>query len=203
MKKILFVFLALVVSFASCDRSELLDPEMLRPVIPVVQPTVTITGDGMSPMPSTRSTDGRVEFTGGYATGAGLYAGTADAVVKAVPYSGYKLVSFIGGPVSGSSSQFSGSDNYKFNIQSQDWQFNVSFKQEFTISVSAEDGGTASGGGAYGAGESCTLVATPNSGKIFDGWYEGGSKISSDVNYSFAVSSNRTLHRMLHINLIQ
>ena len=192
MKKLNYFFLALTMVFAmSCERNELVDQEIQRPVIPSAQPSVTISGDDII---STRSTNGRVEFTGGYATGAGLYAGEADVTVEAKPYSGYKLVSFTGGPIGGNSGQFSGSDLYRFPIQSQDWQFNVSFKQEFTITVNAEGGGTATGGGSYGDGESCTVVATPESGKIFDGWYESGSKISSDASYSFTVSSNRTSH---------
>ncbi|NDV83447.1 InlB B-repeat-containing protein, partial [Bacteroides sp. 51] len=82
---------------------------------------------------------------------------------------------------------------YKFNIQSQDWKFNVSFKEEFTIIVNTDGGGTATGGGKYADGESCTVVATANSGKTFEGWYEGSTKVSSDASYIFTVSSNRTL----------
>ena len=88
-----------------------------------------------------------MEFTGGYATGAGLYDGEDDATVAAVPYSGYQLVSFTGGPVGGSSSQFSGKNQYSFNIQLRDWKFTVSFKKEYTVTVSAGTGGTVSGGG--------------------------------------------------------
>jgi len=192
MKKLNYFFLALTMIFAmSCERNELVDQELQRPVIPSAQPSVTISGDGII---STRSTNGRVEFTGGYATGAGLYAGDGRAAVEAKPYSGYKLVSFTGGPVGGNSNQFSGSSSYGFPIENQDWQFNVSFKEAFTITVLAESGGTASGGGEYGKDESCTVVATPESGKIFDGWYENGAKISSDASYTFTVSSNRTSH---------
>jgi hypothetical protein len=191
-KLILFLSVALTMFFAaSCDRNELLDPEQQRPVLPSAQPSVVITGDGLA---STRSTTGRVEFTGGYATGAGMYDGKAEVTVKAVPYSGYRLVSFTGGPVGGNSSQFNGSDTYDFKINDQDWQFSVSFKQEFTITVSAESGGIASGSGTYVDGGSCTVIAVPEEGKILDGWYENDTKVSSDLNYTFTVSSNRTSH---------
>jgi hypothetical protein len=122
-----------------------------------------------------------------------LYDGDARAIVAAVPYAGYRLISFTGGPVNGNPSQFSGSDTYGFPIDRQDWQFSVSFRQEFTITVGAEGGGAASGTGTYVDGESCTVTAVPEEGKILDGWYENGTKVSSDLNYTFTVSSNRTL----------
>ena len=188
MKKLNLFFATLMMFFVatSCDRNELLEQEQ-RPVVPSLQPSIEITGEGLI---ATRSST--VEFTGGYCTGAGLYPGDADVSVKAVPYSGYKLVDFTGGSVSGNSSQFSGSDSYSFNIESQDWKFTVSFKQEFTITLIAEEGGTVSGGGKVGDGESCTVIATPDADKLFDGWYENEAKVSSDASYIFTVSSNRT-----------
>ncbi|NDV83446.1 hypothetical protein D0T87_15855, partial [Bacteroides sp. 51] len=69
MKKLNLFFLALTMFFAmSCDRNELVEQEVQKPVIPSAQPSVTITGDGIV---STRA-GGRTEFTGGYATGAGI-----------------------------------------------------------------------------------------------------------------------------------
>jgi hypothetical protein len=110
-KLILFCAVASTMFFAaSCERNELLEQELQRPVVPSAQPSVVITGDGAS---TTRS-------TGGYVTGAGLYDGDARATVRAVPYSGYKSVSFTGGPVSGNPNQFTGSDLYNFKVQSQD-----------------------------------------------------------------------------------
>lgn len=150
---------------------------------------MSIAGDGMV---GTRSSNGKVEFTGGYATGAGLYDGKATATVSAVPYSGYQLVSFTGGPVGGNTNQFSGSDKYSFGVESQDWKFNVSFKKEYSITLIAESGGQVTGGGVKVEGDVCTVTASPFMGNQFDGWYEGGSLVSSSDRYSFTVSSNRT-----------
>ena len=188
MKKFgLFTLLAAVLLVTGCE-GEMLDQEIKRPVIDG-QASITIMGDSMI---TTRSTNGRVEFAGGYATGAGLYDGRAETVVEAVPYSGYQLVSFTGGPVDGNASQFSGASQYSFNVNSQDWQFSVSFKKEYTISVSAGIGGSASGGGTILEGENCTVNASAYSGYVFEGWYEGNSKVSSSASYTFTVSSNRT-----------
>lgn len=174
----------------SCDKAELKELENEKPDIKA-QASITITGDNIV---STRaSSNGRVEFTGGYATGAGLYDGKAQAVVEATPYSGYQLKSFIGGPVGGNTNQFSGGNRYDFPIQSQDWKFSVTFKKEFKISISAGTGGTVQGGGTVLEDESCTVTAYPDQGYSFDGWYEGTSKVSLSESYTFTVSSNRTI----------
>lgn len=187
----LFYVLLLLVIIAGCNRNEMFEQEPIKPVIPSVQPSIIITGDSVI---ATRSTsDGRVDFTGGYATGAGLYDGEATATVQAVPNAGYRLASFTGGPVEGNPNQFSGASNYVFPIERQDWRFSVSFKKEYQISVTAGTGGYVTGGGTVLEGDNCTVVAYPKTGYTFDGWYESGSKVSVNSSYTFAVSSNRTM----------
>ena len=67
--------------------------------------------------------------------------------------------------------------------------------QTFTISVSANptNGGTATGGGTFNQGASCTVLATANAGFTFTNWTENGSVVSTQPNYTFTVNSNRTL----------
>ena len=179
MRKLRIIYALFALLAISCGRDELVENEVQRPIVPGKQSSVIIEGeDG----------DGR-----GATTRAGLYDGDARASVTAVPYSGYQLASFTGGPVGGNTNQFSGSNQYNFNINSQDWRFKVSFKKEYTVTVSAGTGGTVSGGGKVLDGSSCTVTARANSGYSFDGWYEGSSKVSSSASYTFTVSSNRTL----------
>lgn len=187
MKKLSLIYVAVILAFIGCSRNDLI--EQVEKPTPKEKVNITITGDSMI---TTRSTNDRVEFTGGYATGAGLYDGDAQANVQAVPYSGYQLKSFTGGPVGGNSSQFTGSNQYGFKIQGQDWKFSVSFKKEYTITVNAGIGGSASGSGTVLEGENCTVTAYVNTGYNFDGWYEGSSKVSNSKSYTFTVSSNRT-----------
>jgi hypothetical protein len=184
----LFTLLASMLLAVGCE-SEMLDQEIKKPVFKDGQASITIMGDSMI---TTRTTNGRVEFSGGYATGAGLYDGDGEAVVEAVPYSGYQLVNLTGGKVGGNLSQYAGSSQYKFRIEHSDWKFSVSFKKEYTIVVSADTGGSVSGGGTVLEGENCTVNASANSGYSFEGWYEGNTKVSSSASYTFAVSSNRT-----------
>ena len=187
MRKLRIIYALFALLAVSCGRDELVENEVRRPVVPGKQSSVIIEGEDGDGQGVTTRAGSRVEFT------AGLYDGEDDATVAAVPYSGYQLVSFTGGPVGGSSSQFSGKNQYSFNIQLRDWKFTVSFKKEYTVTVSAGTGGTVSGGGKVLDGSSCTVTARANSGYSFDGWYEGSSKVSSSASYTFTVSSNRTL----------
>ena len=67
--------------------------------------------------------------------------------------------------------------------------------QNYTISVSANpsNGGTVNGGGTYQQGQSCTVNATPATGYNFTNWTENGNVVSSNANYTFIVTGNRTL----------
>ena len=66
---------------------------------------------------------------------------------------------------------------------------------QYTISVSANnsDHGTVSGGGTFNEGSSRTVTATANSGYKFVNWTEAGVQVSTNANYTFTVSKNRTL----------
>ena len=65
----------------------------------------------------------------------------------------------------------------------------------YLINVSANpaEGGVVNGNGSYLEGQTCTVTAWPASGYVFVNWTENGSAVSSDANYSFTVTSNRTL----------
>ena len=65
----------------------------------------------------------------------------------------------------------------------------------YTITVSANptNGGTVTGGGTYQQGQSCTVSATANNGFTFTNWTENGNVVSTQANYTFTVTGNRTL----------
>lgn len=63
----------------------------------------------------------------------------------------------------------------------------------FSIHVEASEGGTATGGGTFAEGDTCTVIATANMGYNFVNWTENGSQVSADAEYSFAVTGNRSL----------
>lgn len=65
----------------------------------------------------------------------------------------------------------------------------------YNIAVNANptEGGSVTGGGEYSAGQSCTVTATANTGYTFTNWTENGSVVSTNANYTFTVTGNRTL----------
>lgn len=73
--------------------------------------------------------------------------------------------------------------------------FTTSQLNNYTVSVSANptNGGSATGGGSYQQGQSCTVRATANTGYTFVNWTENGNQVSANANYTFTVNGNRTL----------
>ncbi len=67
--------------------------------------------------------------------------------------------------------------------------------QNYTITVSANptNGGSVTGGGTYQEGQSCTVSASANAGFNFTNWTENGNVVSTNANYTFNVTGNRTL----------
>lgn len=57
--------------------------------------------------------------------------------------------------------------------------------------VEQEGGGGISA--SYTEGQSCTVVATANSGYNFTNWTENGTPVSTNASYTFTVNNNRTL----------
>lgn len=64
---------------------------------------------------------------------------------------------------------------------------------QFTITAAAGTGGAATGGGTFQSNTAVTLRATATSGYTFDGWYEKNSRVSTSANWSFNVTTDRTL----------
>ena len=62
-----------------------------------------------------------------------------------------------------------------------------------TASCNPTNGGSVSGSGTYGEGQSCTVTATPATGYTFLNWTENGTQVSSNANYTFTVTGNRNL----------
>lgn len=62
-----------------------------------------------------------------------------------------------------------------------------------TATVDPAGAATITGAGSFNVGDTCTLEAPEVPGYTFDGWYENGSKVSSNATYSFTVQTPRTL----------
>ena len=62
-----------------------------------------------------------------------------------------------------------------------------------TVSVNPTQAGTASGGGEYQYGETCTVSVRVNDGYTFTGWTENGNVVSTELSFSFTATCARDL----------
>lgn len=132
--------------------------------------------------------------TGGTVSGGGTYLQGSSCTVHAVANSGYNFTNW-----TENGNVVSTNPNYTFNV-SGNHNLVAHFStqsQNYTITVSANptNGGTASGGGSYQQGQSCTVHATANTslGYTFSNWTENGNVVSTNANYQFTVNGNRNL----------
>ena len=86
----------------------------------------------------------------------------------------------------------SGSLIYTFTVLG-----NITLEARFiptvTVTVTAQSGGTASGGKTVEKGQQVTITAATNSGYKFDGWYDGNVKVSGSNPYTFTPAADVTL----------
>ena len=127
---------------------------------------------------------------GGLVSGGGTYNQGQTCTLIATPNPNYDFVNWTeGGNV------VSTTPTYSFMVNGNRTLVAHFESQVYTISVSANpsDGGTVYGGGDYSAGITCHLIAVPNNNYLFLNWTENGVIVSSESDYSFVVTGNRTL----------
>ena len=126
----------------------------------------------------------------GSVTGGGTYEQGQSCTVTATAATGYNFQRW-----TENGQQVSNNASYTFNVTGNRTLVAQFQAQSYTISASANpsNGGNVSGGGTYQQGQSCTVHATVNSGYTFTNWTENGNVVSTNANYTFTVTSNRTL----------
>ena len=129
---------------------------------------------------------------GGTVTGGGTYNQGQSCTVSATANTGFTFTNWTeNGNVVSTQANYTftvtGNRTLVANFQAQ--------QQSYTITVSANpaNGGTVTGGGTYQQGQSCTVSATPATGYTFVRWTENGNQVSTNANYTFTVTGNRTL----------
>lgn len=132
----------------------------------------------------------------GTATGGGRFDAGQACTVVATPAGGSTFVGWKRGSASGET--ISTQASYTFAVESDITLvavFEGGSVPTYTITASASpaDGGSVTGGGSKQLGSTCTLVATPASGKVFVAWREANQTVSTSASYSFEVTGNRTL----------
>lgn len=132
----------------------------------------------------------------GSVSGGGRYLAGQTAVVTATPDAEATFVAWKRNNPSGA--VVSTSAQYSFEVES-DIVLCAVFQggptPHYTIAATADPaaGGTITGAGSKEEGSQCTLVATPKSGYVFDGWFENGELVSNNQTLTFTVNADRTL----------
>ena len=128
--------------------------------------------------------------SGGTVSGAGSYNYGQSCTLRATPATGYSFVKW-----TKNGTQVSTNASYTFAVAASGSYVAHFQANSYTVSVSASPsaGGTVSGGGTYTYGQSCTVHASANNGYTFTNWTVNGSQVSTSFNYTFTVTSNRSL----------
>ena len=126
---------------------------------------------------------------GGVAIGGGTYEAGTICTVRAGAAEGYTFVNW-----TENGEQVSSEASYSFPVTVERHLVANFSTDAYIISVviDPEEGGTATGAGGYGHGDTCTLIATPKTGYDFVKWTRGGNTVSTEAEYSFAVFESAT-----------
>lgn len=129
---------------------------------------------------------------GGVTLGDGAYAAGTLATVVAIPSAGYKFSKWLVGNTSVSTSRTN-----TFTVTTNRVMV-AKFKPVYTVTVTADppngDGGDVEvDSSKYEPGELAKLKALPKSGWCFVNWTQNGVPVSTDPNFQFNVTANRTL----------
>jgi hypothetical protein len=139
---------------------------------------------------------------GGTTSGSGSFNAGTPVTVAATPNPGYIFVNWTDNGV-----QASTSSSYQFVLAGNRTlvaNFKLIPASQFAVILSSSPaaGGTTTGSGAYNAGSSVTVTATPNLGYTFVNWTEGVVIASTSSSYTFNLSANRTLVANFSKNVI-
>ena len=127
---------------------------------------------------------------GGTATGAGGYAYGDTCRLVAAPRTGYDFVSW-----TSDGSIVSHEAECSFIVM-ESATYTAHFQvKSYTVTLTANpaEGGSVSGGGTYEYGTTCTVHAVPAEGYAFENWTDEGDIVSDNHDYTFMVTSSRTL----------
>jgi len=127
---------------------------------------------------------------GGNVSGGGTFNYGQSCTLTATANAGYTFVNW-----TKNGTQVSTNPSYTFTV-TESAAYVAHFQiQSYNIAVSADPitGGNVNGGGTFNYGQSCTVHATANEGYTFINWTENGSQVSANADYTFTVTSNRTL----------
>lgn len=122
----------------------------------------------------------------GLVEGEGEYAYGSNVTLKAIPFVGYSFVAW----KDANNTVLSEDETYTFQMGAGDIEYKAVFEintYKVNLINADEDKGSVTGGGTFDYNESITVVATPNQGNVFVGWYDGEQEVSRNASYTFNV----------------
>jgi hypothetical protein len=137
---------------------------------------------------------------GGTVTGGGTYQQGQSCTVHATANTGYTFTNW-----TENGTVVSTQANYTFTVNGNRTLVAHFTQQQYTITVSANptNGGTATGGGTFNHGASCTLTATPATGFSFVRWTKNGTQVSTNPTYTFTVTESAAYVAQFQVQLFQ
>jgi photosystem II stability/assembly factor-like uncharacterized protein len=129
-------------------------------------------------------------ITGGTTYGGGSYPNGTAITVSANANTGWSFLNW-----TENGNVVSTNLNYTFTVTASR-NLVANFSQSIYVITTSSNpgaGGNTNGGGNYPSGSSITVTTTQNTGWKFINWTENSMVVSSNLNYNFVVSSNRSL----------
>lgn len=193
--KYLFLACGMAALFAACQNEN--EPKVVSDK-PGTSGDYRIIIEGEETDAQTSRSSGTIQFVGGTASGAGLYDGTAKAIVSATPDPGYEINYFYGGPDSQPKKYDyanGGASTFDVSIEGQDYLFHVGFKKKTgSLTINAGTGGKVSPSGQQEIQREVpfSIKAIPDNGYEFAGWTVNNGSVT--IENANSTSTTATLN---------
>ena len=127
--------------------------------------------------------------TGGSVGGAGVYSHGSTPTITATPNTGYSFSSWSGSGVTNASNQTT------TVTMTQPRDISASFTPlSYPLILTSGEGGSVSGSGSFSHGETPTIVATPDTGYVFNSWGGAGVIDANSATTTVSMDSSRSVN---------
>ena len=124
----------------------------------------------------------------GTVTGGGYYDYQDGVTITAITNPGYTFIGWYDG-----STKLSGELTYYFTMPAKSKTYTAKWVKVNIVSENTAKGAVTPLTGTYMPGDRDTITAITNPGYTFIGWYEGGTKLTGELTYSFTMPAvNKT-----------